>query len=236
MIDQSCVQRHVIVYKKNEVTVLNVANQSNFADEEVLYNALGYSVFSVLRETNVVFEGWRDKHLFLTAVKEMPSKFIKQLVPLKYIGTCHSNGVKGFSQIASMLELANRKFFLISDADKPALEKKKEYEDARYPGVWYTYSDLHSDSITAEDFIDSEYLRKCAEDSLSGILLKGFVFPPYGKLLYLATELQKAGYKKEEANSLLNKFKSRVFEALTPSHITKDYYEMMSVVASLVGG
>ncbi len=235
MIDQSCVQRHVIVKKMNEVTVLSVANNSNFADEEVLYNALGYSVFSVLKDTNFVFEGWRDKHLFLTAIGKIPSKFKRQLMPLKNIGACHSNGVKGFSQIASMLELANRKFLLISDADKPARENKQRYEDARYPGVWYMYSDLSSDAITAEDFIDSEYLLKCAADSLVGISLNGLVFPPYGKLFHLSTFMQKAGCKKEEINTLLDNYKSKIFEDLTSSHITKDYYELLSVVADMVG-
>ena len=45
MIDSGDIGRHLIVKKKGEVTSIESAKESNIAEEEVLYNALGHSVF-----------------------------------------------------------------------------------------------------------------------------------------------------------------------------------------------
>lgn len=51
MIDSGDISRHYIVKKKDEITDIEQAQTSNIADEEVLYNALGHSVFA--------FSGWK---------------------------------------------------------------------------------------------------------------------------------------------------------------------------------
>ena len=49
MIDVEDIDRHYIATKRNEVTSIESAKDSNIADEEVLYNALVHSVFSALK-------------------------------------------------------------------------------------------------------------------------------------------------------------------------------------------
>src|ERR1051325_1668091 len=64
MIDRENIGRHLIVRKKQEVTAIEDVTPSNIKEEEVIYNALGYSIFEQLEERNILFEGWRDKRLF----------------------------------------------------------------------------------------------------------------------------------------------------------------------------
>jgi len=45
MIDRENIGRHLIVKKELEKTSARAADFANIVDEEVLYNALGYSVF-----------------------------------------------------------------------------------------------------------------------------------------------------------------------------------------------
>ena len=87
MIDSGHINRHYIVKKEDEITNIALAEDSNVADEEVLYNALGHSVFSILKEENLIFEGWRDKHLFRVAL-ENSNAVLKR----KYenVGVCHA--------------------------------------------------------------------------------------------------------------------------------------------------
>jgi len=55
MIDEKQIDRHLIVKKNDEITSVSPASDSNFKEEEVLYNALGFSVFSVLKKDNISF-------------------------------------------------------------------------------------------------------------------------------------------------------------------------------------
>jgi AAA ATPase domain len=73
MIDKEQIGRHLLISKKNEITTMEEANESNISDEEVVYKALGYSVFDDLKKINIIFEGWRDKELFKIAIKGLPS-------------------------------------------------------------------------------------------------------------------------------------------------------------------
>jgi hypothetical protein len=75
MIDSKVINRHLIVEKKNEVTEIREVDVSNMVDEEVIFNALGYSTFENLKLKNIVFEGWRDKKLFQFAIEHLPSKY-----------------------------------------------------------------------------------------------------------------------------------------------------------------
>lgn len=81
MIDRERVDRHLIVGKKNERTEAVDVTESNISDEEVLYNALGASIFECLKDLNLVFEGWRDKRLFQIASKHLP----KDISPLENV-------------------------------------------------------------------------------------------------------------------------------------------------------
>jgi energy-coupling factor transporter ATP-binding protein EcfA2 len=165
MIDKENIARHIIVKKEEEETTIINANKSNFVDEEVLFNALNYTVFDILKKDNIIFEGWRDKKLFQTAVAKMPASHSADLKPLKdklkSLGLCHAEGVKDIRNIAPLLELANRNCLIVSDADAPAKEKQKEYLAIRGYGIWKRYDEvmIGTRAETAEDFITEQAFK-----------------------------------------------------------------------------
>ncbi|MCK1477103.1 AAA family ATPase [Bradyrhizobium sp. 197] len=159
MIDRENVGRHIIVTKQQERTRLSEANESNVVDEEVLFNAVGYSIFESLRKKNLIFEGWRDKRLFQVATKRMPVSNASVAKVLAEVGICHAKGVKDIKNITPMMELANRRCLIISDSDVPAREKQRDHVDSNGYGLWKRYDEvLDVDQargiVTSEDFLE----------------------------------------------------------------------------------
>ena len=103
MIDEKAIEKHYRICKEEEKTIAKKTNESNYMDEEVLYNAIGYSIFSSLKEKNIIFEGWRDKQLFKIALssdkldESVKSKF-------KNVGLAHAKGVISFKHITPIIE------------------------------------------------------------------------------------------------------------------------------------
>lgn len=162
MVDRNTIDRHLIVEKKNEITKTKRAEKSKILDEEVLYAAVGYSIFETLRMRNVIFEGWRDKELFRVLCSAM-GKADKQLKEdMAEIGITFAEGVKDVKHIARFLELANRGCLIISDSDNAAIQKKKEYEKIGAWGKWVTLQDILEDrtTLTAEDLISRTTIIK----------------------------------------------------------------------------
>jgi len=74
MIDKEIIDRHLIVEKEKEITKITRVDISNISDEEVVYKALGYSLYDLLKPKNIIFEGWRDKKCFEIFVKSSKGK------------------------------------------------------------------------------------------------------------------------------------------------------------------
>ncbi|MCL2843210.1 MAG: ATP-binding protein, partial [Oscillospiraceae bacterium] len=163
MIDKKEPSRHFVVSKEREVTTIKQVDKSNYTDDEVLYNALGYSIFETLQLQNIIFEGWSDKKLFECA---LGTKQGKKISGFESVGNIHSTGVKGIIGIAKTLELANRVYCVVSDSDRPAIEKRKEYQEKEQcEGAWYTYSEFVDGVHTAEDFIRHSFFKKSIEQA-----------------------------------------------------------------------
>ena len=158
MIDREDPSRHFIVSKTNEVSKISQVTSSNYTDDEVLFNALGYSIFETLKPKNIIFEGWADKKLFITALASTKGK---ALTGLKDFGYVHASGVKTIIGVAKDLELANRAYVVISDSDGPAKQKRREYDEKEIcTGEWYAYDELMPEIYTLEDFIKHSALKK----------------------------------------------------------------------------
>lgn len=167
MIDSGDISRHYIVKKKDEITTIEPAKDSNIADEEVLYNALGHSVFAVLKEKNLIFEGWNDKCLFSVALQGATTALKNKY---KDFGMCHAKGVGTIKTITPMIELAQRECLIISDSDKPAKDQQKMYRQEKGFGEWKHYQDIDASLVanTGEDFIKNDFITKQVKAILVG--------------------------------------------------------------------
>ena len=226
MIDSGDIGRHYIVKKKNEITTIDSAKASNIADEEVLYNALGHSIFSILKENNIIFEGWNDKRLFHIALEKASSKLKRKF---SNIGICHARGVKTIKAITPMFELANRNCIIVSDSDKPAKEQQKIYRQDKGFGLWKKYQEINSkiEAITGEDFIKNDFITKKIKSVLSGNNMPAFsqsILPDKkGKIAAILDWLIKNGMTQDQAKDTLIKIKNSIFEDLKPNNIEETY-------------
>lgn len=234
MIDSGDISRHYIVRKTKEVTSIEPAGASNIADEEVLYNALGHSVFAVLKEKNIIFEGWNDKRLFQiyidNATTELKRKF-------KNVGICHARGAKNIKAITPMIELAKRACLIISDGDAPAKEQQRLYEKESGYGEWKTYQDVDvaTKAITGEDFLKNDYVAKQVKSSLSGTSLPEFdesVLPQdKEKLAAIQKWLISNGMTVQQAKDKLAQIKVTIFENLKSANIEDTYPKFLKKIA-----
>lgn len=240
MIDDKEINRHLIVTKNDEKTVVKEVNSSNIVDEEVIYNALGYSIFESLKQKNIIFEGWKDKKLFETALIKPPKDYKELKLKYNNIGLCHARGVKDIQNITPLLQLANRDCVILSDNDNPAKEKQKEYQKNKYHGKWYRYSDISSDisAVTGEDFLSINYVKESIIKLNNKYPeLVGLAFDPMpqdNKLGYLQKGFKSFGIKDDTSKKILDDLKNYLFEHIKPLSIDESYYKLLVALAEKV--
>jgi AAA15 family ATPase/GTPase len=154
MIDSKNTARHLIVKKTNEITTADEVTDANIQDEEVIYKSLGYSIFSNLKEKNLLFEGWRDKVLFETAISRVPAE-LEAIKELKRLGRCFAQGVKQIKNVTPLFEAGDRKCLILSDNDSVATEHQRDYKELKGYGIWKRYDEIlpGSTAVTGEDFV-----------------------------------------------------------------------------------
>lgn len=231
MIDPGNISRHYIVKKKDEITSIEVAKDSNISDEEVLFNALGFSVFEFLKEKNIIFEGWKDKKLFIVGLTEGSAQVKKVF---KDVGLCHAKGCKHIKTITPMIELAQRRCVIVSDSDNPALEQKKLYERIKGYGDWCTYADIDPTitAITGEDFLQNVFIIKCLNGLKKELALPNLTkltLPDKTKKLETIQEWLRSegGFSKEQIKISIDMIKNILFEKITPMSIDLDEYKKL---------
>jgi len=234
MIDSSDIERHYIVQKKDEITSIEPAGCSNVADEEVLYNALGHSIFAILKEKNIIFEGWNDKQLFQIYIENASAELKKKF---KDVGICHAKGVKNIKSITPMIELAKRSCLVISDSDNPAKEQQKLFKQEKSYGEWLNYQDIDKnvEAITGEDFLANSYIAKQVNDAISGSNLPKLddkVLPDKkGKLSEIQKWLTKNGLTTEQTKDKTNQIKNMIFENLRSQNIENEYATLLKSIS-----
>ncbi|TRZ78677.1 hypothetical protein D4R87_00060 [bacterium] len=235
MIDGEKIDRHIIVKKKNEKTFIATANDSNIVDEEVIYNALGYSIFETLNAKNIIFEGWKDKKLFKTAIGKLPDKHKNLKNKFKDVGICHAKGVKHIKSLTPLIELAQRECFIVSDSDVPAKEKQTEYQKINGYGIWKRYDEIVTGvkAITAEDFIKIETIKSLLKQINTKypqlLNIDDSKFSDSRGILFVINEwLKTNNFSGEESKNIIDDLKNNIFENLKPSDIIEEYYDFVS--------
>ncbi len=233
MIDSGDVSRHYIVKKKDEITAIESAKDSNIADEEVLYNALGHSVFAVLKEKNLIFEGWNDKYLFSIALQGATATLKNKY---KDFGICHAKGVGTIKTITPIIELAQREYLIISDSDKPAKDQQKIYKQEKGFGEWKNYQDIDATivAITGEDFVKNDFITKQVKAILADSsmpIFAGKTLADKNKLTSISKWLTDNGMTADQAKDTITKIKNLIFENLKSQNIEDDYTKLLNGIS-----
>ena len=239
MIDNDNIGRHAIVKKEEEKTSIKRAGISNFSSEEVIYNALNCSIFLTIKDKNIIFEGWRDKQLFRTAIIKIPDTHKQLKGAFKYIGNCHVNGVTHMRDITPLLELAQRRYFIVSDADTAAKKEQKKYEDENGDGLWKRYDEIlqGATAITGEDFIELDIIKKILKKITSEypeLLIDDIKYEDTRGILFAIKEWLREKHLLKEYENIIKKLKDDIFDNLKPSHIKSEYYDLITELAEII--
>jgi len=238
MVDNKIINRHLIIRKKNEITEAEEVSESNIQDEEVIYKSLGYSIFSSLKEKNLIFEGWRDKKLFETALSRVPAAY-EATKGLKALGRCFVRGVKQVENVTPLFEAGNRKCLILSDSDATAREHQRRYQQDKGYGVWKRYDEIlaGTTAITGEDFIKEAALEAAIQETAKKYKIPELPLADLNnagsKVNVLRRWLAGAGIQKEEVDKALENVKELLFDALKNSDIKTEYYEYLAAIVPL---
>jgi predicted ATP-dependent endonuclease of OLD family len=239
MIDKDLIDRHVHVKKTNETTEIIPIGYSNIAEEEVVFKALGFSIFEIIKENNIIFEGWGDKAIYLKALERVPNEHSSIKAVLKPVGVCYMGGLRNQKSIISMLELANRKYRIISDNDETAKITKRDYKG---DGAWHTYADLCPSLPikTVEDFLKEDIIIESTNTIIESkslptpkMTLADLSVPGHREdqiKRYIAT----IGLNQDEAKLLLKEIKETIYTQLKSKNILPDYFIFLSALANKI--
>lgn len=162
MIDSNCIERHLIVEKKNDITTLSKQDlNSPFSNDELLRNAIGVSIFECIKDKNIIFEGWLDKELHNSYCSYNNIKDFS-----KY-GIVYLHGISGVETLVQLLILANKKFIIVADSDKTSKDKRKDFEEKYrvYKDNWLGYEDIVNKISTMEDFFNTDYVERIIKEN-----------------------------------------------------------------------
>ena len=148
MVDKQKPESHFIVKKEKGITDAEQVSTSNLTDDEVIYNALGYSIFEALKQRNIIFEGWSDKRVFELIINSKRKDRPK--INAQEVGYCNKEQCEGvwylyneFVQGVHTLE-----DFVKHDAYKRGITKIRDF-----------YSEL-----TEFDHVSFAEIKSCRED------------------------------------------------------------------------
>lgn len=237
MIDKDCIDRHIIVEKKSEITSISRAEKSRIQDEDVIYSAIGYSIFESVNETNIIFEGWKDKELFRVLRDAVIKKDRSKKEKLESIGLTFAEGVKDVKNVCKFLELANRPCLIISDNDAAGMSHKKEHERTRTWGTWLTIGDILTDLnvFSSEDLLCLDAIIKRANQFQKEIPNLGEVSKDNftqgtPNIKCLETWLKSANLEQEEHKLALLNLKNKLFDKLKRDEILESADKLIEFV------
>lgn len=212
MIDSDCIERHLIVEKKDDVTSVRIENNNApFSNDELLRNAIGTSIFECLQSKNIIFEGWLDKELF-----NKYCAFAKRTNSFKNYGKVYLGGISGVETLVQVLMLAQKQFVIVADSDSTSGKKKEEFVKnyKEYESCWVGYADVIERVSTMEDFLNPDYIDSIIKNN-------GYLQFVYDKNKNAISNIEAAvGRDNKEEKQ---KIKRLLIDNLTKENIKDDY-------------
>ena len=154
MIDNECIERHLVIERKDDISEIVPQDESPFQEDELLKRAIGSHIFESIQSKNIIFEGYTDYKVFKIAYNDKD---------FKDCGLVYMGGIKEVNIITTMMMLTRKKFLIISDSDETSKNKRKDFEKD-FPDLkenWLEYDEVcdKSNKIkTLEDFYEVDYL------------------------------------------------------------------------------
>lgn len=232
MIDRACLDRHYKIFKENETTRIIKIDSSNPFREELVYESLGTSIFELISEHNVLFEGLTDKKLF----DAFTHKYRMDIKPLD-INTMSVDGESQFDKYCKFFNNKSIRGYIVTDSDTAGVAAKTRIlrENTNYTKEnTFELNDVTQTNKQAslEDLLPLEVVQKLIED-FAGVTI---VLDASKTLAAQLIDFNKNGAKKIEINKLKSFICDSVCDDITKSSMTKEkakekyptYYEFVT--------
>ena len=164
MVDKENLGRHYTVTKENSYTNIEAVDPKNPYQDEVVYNALGTSIFEIISRRMLIFEGRTDKDIF----DAFTIKFKEHLEPVDI----QTISATGSNQIPKYTKFFHNKLvsgFAVVDSDPDGRHARKEIEksDEEFADCIFEINDLievDENDRTLEDILPKTLVLSCAND------------------------------------------------------------------------
>lgn len=211
MIDPNCLERHLIIEKKDDVTSIRTeTTNAPYSNDELLRRAIGSSIFECLQNKNIIFEGWLDKELF-----SKYCEFNKKTKDFTNIGKTYLAGISGVESLVSLMIVANKKFIIVADSDETSNNRRIEFEKnyLQYKNCWIGYSDIVENISTMEDFVTESFIT----EQIKNFGINDFKYDSKKNAIF---NIEKATNKNKENKQAI---KNLIMKNITKEMISPDY-------------
>ena len=164
MVDKLHLERHYKVTKENSLTTIKKIEKNNPYEEEVIYEALGTSVYEHIQPNMIVFEGKTDKDLF----DAFTNKFKLDLKPVK-LGSISADGVEKIPQYTKFIDGKFVKGYVMVDSDKDGVRIKEQIINDNHSFSsknTFEINDVYQTNIasTLEDLYPKDIIIECINE------------------------------------------------------------------------
>jgi predicted ATP-dependent endonuclease of OLD family len=158
LVDKNKLERHYIVKKEGGHTKISAVDPQNPFEDEIIYEALGTSIYEFIAQNFVVFEGGEDKKLFDLFTNKFSVDFAT-----KKIKTASANGANGVVRYTKFFPDQLVKGFFVLDSDEQGENAKRAIIklDSKLKSFTFELTDLAPELIrgsTLEDLLPCELI------------------------------------------------------------------------------
>lgn len=163
MVDRRKLDRHLTVRKINNLTSVKRVNPENPLEEEVIYEALGTSIYELIEPYIIIFEGPIDKSIF----DAFTGKFKEGIRPDR-LKSISATGVKEIRKYVKFFNQKTVTGVVLVDSDNDGRTEKRYIlnEHPEFKGTTFELKDLidiKKDEITLEDLLPTELILEEAQ-------------------------------------------------------------------------
>lgn len=217
MIDNECIERHLVIERKDDISEIVLQGKSPFQEDELLKRAIGSHIFESIQSKNIIFEGYMDYKIF---------KMFCNTNDFKNCGIVYMGGIKDVDMITTMMMLTGKKFLIISDSDETSKNKKKDFEE-RFPEFktnWIEYDIAGTEFKTIEDFYSDKYV-------LNNLESEKFDIKKYDNSKACMANINKIIKDKNK----IKEFKNRLINNISKNDMKKDKYTIfMDIIKKIL--
>lgn len=217
MIDNECIERHLVIERKDDISEIVPQSKSSFQEDELLKRVIGSHIFESIQSKNIIFEGYMDYKIF---------KMFCNTNDFKNCGIVYMGGIKDVDMITTMMMLTGKKFLIISDSDETSKNKKKDFEE-RFPEFktnWLEYDIAGIEFKTIEDFYSDKYV-------LNNLESEKFDIKEYDNSKACMANINKIIKDKNK----IKEFKNRLINNISKNDMKKDKYTIfMDIIKKIL--